>query len=75
MTGQGSTWTVTEAGRKGGLTLLSTKGREHFVMIGRRGQQELRRKYPGKAAERGRKGGRPRKPKLSEEDAGDGGNL
>ena len=58
--------TVAEAGRRGGLRLLQTRGRDHFAEIGRKGQQAMRRRYPGMAAEWGRKGGRPRKPTLEE---------
>jgi len=53
--------TVNEAGRKGGLAVLQTKGRQHFVEIGKKGQEVTRQKYPGMASEWGRKGGRPRK--------------
>jgi len=58
--------TVQEAGRIGGLRVLRSRGRVHFAAIGRKGQQAMRRKYPGMAAEWGRKGGRPRKPTLGE---------
>jgi len=58
--------TVAEAGRRGGLRLLQTRGRDHFVVIGRRGQVAMRRRYPDSAAEWGKLGGRPRKPTLDE---------
>ena len=58
--------TVQEAGRLGGLRLLQNRGRAHFAEIGRRGQRAMRSKYPGMAAEWGRKGGRPKKPDLAE---------
>ena len=44
--------------------LLRNRGRAHFVEIGRRGQQAMRRKYPGMASEWGKLGGRPGKPSL-----------
>ena len=53
--------TVSEAGRKGGLTVLGTRGRQFYVEIGRKGQKALRKKYPGITTEWGRRGGRPRK--------------
>jgi len=60
------TMTVAEAGRRGGLRLLQARGRGHFVVIGRKGQAAMRRRYPGMAAEWGKRGGRPRKPALVE---------
>jgi general stress protein YciG len=56
--------TVSEAGRKGGLALLGKRGRKHFAVIGKKGQEEMRKRYPGMASEWGRKGGRPRKNNL-----------
>ena len=53
--------TVAEAGRKGGLALLAKNGNKHFAEIGKKGQEILRKRYPGMASEWGRKGGRPRK--------------
>lgn len=58
--------TVSEAGRHGGLKLLQTRGRAHFRVIGRRGQQAMRRKYPDMASAWGRLGGRPKKPTLDD---------
>ena len=58
--------TVQEAGRMGGLKLLSDRGRAHFAKIGRRGQSAMRRKYPDMASEWGKKGGRPRKLTLGQ---------
>ncbi|MBM3120396.1 MAG: hypothetical protein FJ006_12795 [Chloroflexi bacterium] len=58
--------TVVEAGRKGGLTVLTTRGKSWFAQIGSEGQKALRAKYPNMAREWGRKGGRPRKPNLSD---------
>lgn len=57
--------TVAEAGRKGGLALAAKRGRLWFAQIGAKGQRVLRTKYPDMAQEWSKKGGRPRKPKLS----------
>ena len=57
--------TTSEAGRKGGLALLSKRGKKHFAEIGKKGQAGLRKRYPiSMASEWGKKGGRPRKEKL-----------
>ncbi len=56
--------TVSEAGRKGGLALLRKRGKKHFVEIGKKGQEVLKKRYPGMASEWGKKGGRPRKNNL-----------
>ena len=56
--------TVVEAGRKGGLKVLRTRGREFFAGIGKKGQKAMREKYPGMASEWGKRGGRPLKLKL-----------
>jgi general stress protein YciG len=60
----GMSMTVSEAGRRGGLALLREKGRPYFVEIGKKGQAALRAHYPNMAREWGKKGGRPRRPKL-----------
>jgi len=57
---------VAEAGKKGGLATLRTRGRHYFVSLGRKGQTAMRLKYPGMAAQWGRLGGRPRKPNLEQ---------
>ena len=57
---------VREAGRRGGLAVLATHGREHFSKIGKQGQKVLRDRYPGMAGVWGKKGGRPRKPNLED---------
>ena len=58
--------TVAQAGKRGGLRLLQTRGRDYFVMIGKKGQTVMRRKYPDMAREWGKRGGRPRKMTLDE---------
>jgi hypothetical protein len=60
------TLTVTEAGRRGGLRLLQTRGRDHFVVIGKKGQEAMRERYPNMATAWGKRGGRPRKPTLAQ---------
>ena len=55
---------MNEAGRKGGLALLVKRGHKHFVEIGKKGQEKLRKGYPNMASEWGKKGGRPRKNNL-----------
>ena len=56
--------TVNEAGRKGGLALLNKRGRKHFIEIGKKGQEEMKKRYPGMASTWGKKGGRPRKDNI-----------
>ena len=58
--------TVREAGRLGGLANLRAHGRAHYVAIGQKGQRAMRARYPDKAREWGKLGGRPRKPSLDE---------
>jgi hypothetical protein len=58
--------TVAEAGRRGGLRLLQDRGRDYFKVIGRKGQEAMRRKHPDMAVAWGKRGGRPRKPALSQ---------
>jgi len=55
------TITAAEAGRKGGLALVSKRGTKHFAEIGKKGQDTMRKLYPGMASTWGKKGGRPRK--------------
>ena len=57
--------TVNEAGRKGGLCCLANQGRAFYVEIGRKGQQIMRAKFPNKASEWGKLGGRPKKLTLN----------
>lgn len=68
-----NTLTVREAGRLGGLALLEKRGRPYFAQIGQMGQRAMRRKYPNRACEWGKLGGRPRKLNLS--DMGQEGKL
>jgi len=56
--------TASEAGRKGGLTLLEKQGKKHFASIGKKGQEVLVKRYPNMASEWGKKGGRPRKERV-----------
>ncbi len=57
--------TVYEAGRMGGLKLYREKGGDYFRAIGQKGQKVMRERYPGKASEWGKKGGRPKKPDMN----------
>jgi len=70
----GMSITVSEAGRKGGLKVLKTRGKEHFSLIGHKGQVAMRQKHPGMASYWGKQGGRPRKPTLAEI-AGENGQI
>jgi general stress protein YciG len=56
--------TVNEAGRRGGLSLVTKRGNNYFSEIGKKGQEAMRKRYPRMASEWGKKGGRPRKNKL-----------
>lgn len=60
-----TTTTVSEAGRKGGMTVLEKHGLAHFSKIGARGQAAMREKHPGKASDWGKLGGRPKKLPLN----------
>jgi len=57
--------TVNEAGRRGGLRTLHKHGTVFFARIGQKGQEVMRARYPGRAREWGKLGGRPRKPHLA----------
>jgi general stress protein YciG len=57
---------VSEAGRKGGQTVLRNRGREFYRQIGAKGQQKMRARHPGMSSQWGKLGGRPRKPNLNE---------
>jgi len=56
--------TTSEAGRKGGLALLSRRGTKHFAEIGKKGQEIMKKRYPGMASKWGKKGGRPSKNNI-----------
>ena len=56
--------TVAAAGRKGGLGLLDKRGKKHFAEIGKKGQEVIKKRYPGMASKWGKKGGRPRKDNI-----------
>ena len=56
--------TVAEAGRIGGLAVLKNRGRNFFVEIGKKGQEEMKKRFPGMASEWGKRGGRPRKNNI-----------
>jgi hypothetical protein len=56
--------TTSEAGRKGGLGLLGKRGTKHFAEIGKKGQDTMKKRYPGMASTWGKKGGRPRKNNI-----------
>lgn len=43
---------------------MNKRGRAHFAEIGKRGQLEMRRRYPNMARAWGQLGGRPKKPTL-----------
>jgi hypothetical protein len=59
--------TVSEAGRLGGLETLRRYGRQHFVAVGRRGQEVMARYYTAEDRRRwGSMGGRPKKPRLAD---------
>jgi hypothetical protein len=57
---------VREAGAMGGRKVLQRYGPQFYSQIGRLGQEAMRRKYPGMAAEWGKLGGRPRRLNLNE---------
>jgi len=65
---------VREAGRLGGLAVLYKHGRDHFVEIGRLGQAVMRSRYPDRASQWGKLGGRPRKLDLNDILGGQGKN-
>ncbi len=59
--------TVREAGRRGGLKTLREYGLAHYRSAGKRGAATLLLRYSrDQLAAWGKKGGRPRKPKLSD---------
>ena len=56
--------TIKDAGRKGGLALLHKRGKKHFAEIGKKGQEMMKKRYPGMASTWGKKGGRPRRNNI-----------
>ena len=58
--------TVSEAGRRGGLSVFGARGCQFFAEIGKKGQRAMRARHPNMASQWGKLGGRPRKPKLEE---------
>jgi general stress protein YciG len=58
--------TVREAGRRGGQTTLKNQGNDFFRRIGKKGGKRTAELYRDLLSEFGKKGGRPRRPTLSE---------
>lgn len=57
---------VKEAGRRGGRATLENKGTDFFKKIGKKGGERTKELYGELLSEFGKKGGRPRRPNLSE---------
>jgi len=62
----GKGMTVQEAGRRGGQTTFRNKGNGFFRKIGRKGGNRTAELYHDLLSEFGKKGGRPRRPALTE---------
>jgi general stress protein YciG len=58
--------TVSKAGRRGGQTTLKNQGNDFFRRIGKKGGKRTAELYRDLLSEFGKKGGRPRRPTLSE---------
>jgi len=58
--------TVSDAGRRGGRATLENQGTDFFRKIGRKGGRRTAELYADLLKEFGRRGGRPRRPTLSE---------
>lgn len=58
--------TVAEAGRRGGLATRDRHGIEFYRQIGARGGQTTKRRWGHLFSQFGKKGGRPKRPVLSE---------
>jgi general stress protein YciG len=58
--------TVQEAGRRGGQATLQNRGVKHFQKIGRKGGKRTAELYRELLSDFGKRGGRPRRPSLSE---------
>jgi general stress protein YciG len=57
---------VQEAGRRGGQATLQNQGVGHFRTIGRRGGKRTAELYRELLSDFGKRGGRPRRPSLTE---------
>jgi hypothetical protein len=58
--------TVVQAGRRGGQATLERRGVEFFREIGRRGGQRTKELYGDLLSRFGKRGGRPRRPDLTD---------
>jgi general stress protein YciG len=58
--------TVREAGTRGGRATLEKYGKDYYSRIGRKGGERTAQLYREFLSEFGKKGGRPRRPNLSE---------
>jgi general stress protein YciG len=58
--------TVKQAGQRGGRATLENQGVDFFRKIGRKGGQRTAELYSKLLKEFGKKGGRPRRPALTE---------
>ena len=58
--------TVQEAGRRGGESTFQRRGTDFFRKIGRKGGQRTAELYKELLKEFGKKGGRPRRPSLTD---------
>ena len=57
---------VREAGRRGGIATRDRHGIEFYRQIGARGGESTKKLYAHLFSEFGKKGGRPKRPTLSE---------
>ena len=57
--------TVSEAGRRGGKATLRNQGPDFFKNIGKRGGKRTAKLYGHLMRERGKRGGRPKRPAVS----------
>lgn len=62
---------VREAGARGGRSTLERHGVKFYHQIGAQGGQTTKKRYAHLFSEFGRKGGRPRRPALNDEGAGE----
>ena len=56
--------TVSEAGRRGGKATLENQGQGFFKSIGKKGGKQTAKLYGHLMRERGKRGGRPKRPAL-----------